>query len=154
MTEPTLNKANKPLFAKILQRFSAAQGSTSSLYVGDVIMPILDVSALTQRLNSLYYSTTAAAGNSTISPPQGKQYIIKMAYAERANAGAIALDLITPNSAGTAQNIYNTPATTTLMTWNAPDGLLLNPGDQFGVKFSAGTSGTITSTIVYIEVDA
>jgi len=153
MSEPMLNKANKPLFAKILQRFSAAQGSTSQLYIGDVITPVLDVSVLTQRLNSRYYSTTAVAGNSNLTPPQGKQYIVKMVHATRANAGNIDFDLIVPNAAGTAQNIYSSLAAT-LVNWNAPDGLLLNPGDQFGVKFGAGTSGLIMAIIVYIEVDA
>jgi len=148
-----LSKANKPIFAKLLQRFNAVQGAQSPLYIGDVVTPVINVNELTQRLNSKWSNTTAVAAALTLDVPVGKQYIVKMASCKRANAGDIELEMLLPNGVGTAQSVYFTVGGT-LLNWTAPDMFILNPGDQFSIKCQTGTSGSITLAIVYLEVDA
>lgn len=140
-------EVQKPIYSKLADRFRIKQGF-QRLELADKLVPITNADSL---LNITKGQTTSAAATSAFhdyTVPTGKKWYLRSIHTERANSGAIYFRI---SIGGTYYDFDGTSATTRYK----PNvlGIEVKAGSIVRISFDTGTSGTLTSWIIYDEAD-
>jgi len=134
------------LLDRLVDRYGLRDFIPERFLMSETIIPVTNMDELS--VNSQLQKTSASGVNRTdnYTVPDGKRWVIKEVTVERSYTGNNQLRLTIDSNLGV---IY---AENTTGLYRSSD-ITLNQGDCLDIICNTGTTGTITTCIVYIETD-
>jgi hypothetical protein len=115
------------------------------------IQPVTIVDPALRTTTADTTTTSAASDNHVYTVPAKKTWFIKSASAGRANSGNVSLVI---TIGGTAVSFELLSGVTGTQKFDVSQEIRLDAGDSADFSFATGTSGNLTSYIIYEEINS
>lgn len=144
-----MKKINRNIIGKLIDKFKLEQGMGSDkLYLNETISPVFEVDSILFDTKGDTKTGTAASRTDVYTVPTNKYWILKNLGVGRGNAGGVSFQLVIN---GVSYIIEDVNSATRQYTTGL--NIKINPGDAVKIVCGSGTSGAITSYIVYQEYE-
>lgn len=140
----------KPLFQKLYKKLNLSSATEANLYMGETCVPIVDIDKVLCRTNVQRTSATGTTRTDVYTCPVGKYWLLKTAAFSRDNAGSFQ---ILASIRGQATYAFPVGASATSYFTELYN-IKLEEGDSISLAFNSGTSGNLSSDLLYEEYDA